>query len=95
MFGIPVGCNDGLSDIGLLLLGESDIGFSVGNGVIGRSVGCNDGYGVTGLNDGCLVVGDSVVRRTSYVGDVVGVAAASVAAQHDMKKRKNGTKLIN
>ena len=83
MFGIPVGCNDGLSDIiGLLLLGESDIGFSVGKGVKGRFVGCIDGYGVTGLNDGCFVVGDSVDRRTSYVGDVVGVAA-SIAAQHN------------
>ena len=61
MFGIPVGCNDGLSDLGLILLGESEIGFSVGNGVAGRSVGCNDGYGVIGLKDDCFVVGDSVV----------------------------------
>ena len=87
MFGIPVGCNDGLSDIVLLLLGESEIGNSVGNGVTGRSVGCNDGYGVTGLNDGCLVVGDSVVGRTSYVGDVVG-EASDIAAQHNMTRRK-------
>ena len=93
MFGIPVGCNDGLSDIGLLLLGESDIGISVRKGVAGRSVGCNDGYGVTGLNDGCLIVGDSVVRRTSYVGDVVGVASDIAAAQHNMKKLR--AKLIH
>lgn len=77
----------------MLLIGELEIGISVGKGVKGRSVGCNDGYGVIGLNDGCFVVGDSVVRRTSYVGDVVG-DAASIAAQH-MKRRINGAKLIH
>jgi len=71
-----------------------EIGISVGKGVAGRSVGCNDGYGVTGLNDGCLIVGDSVVRRMSYVGDVVGVVA-SIAAQHNMTRRKNRAKFIH